>query len=100
MDKSKSIATNKLSTESNTNKKISSRNRLCKDQERHLRISQSTRLLHKINDTIHELDFIKDEPKSCEFRVPHEIQQNERRWKEFVHSTGRNLYTLKRDVSS
>ena len=101
MEKTKleSAERTKLPVASNKNKKINLQNYLCKDQEKHLRIGQSTRLMHEIDDAIHKLDFIKAEPKSCEFRIPYEIQQNERRWKEFVHSTGRNLYTLKRDVS-
>ena len=64
-----------------------------------MRIKQAVRMSSESNDIIDKLFHISQQPMNKEFLIPHVIKNNERRWLEFIQSSGRLFYTLKRDVS-
>ncbi|XP_066973371.1 uro-adherence factor A-like isoform X2 [Macrobrachium rosenbergii] len=69
--------------------------------ETNLRLRQISRLLSMIVDCLQDLE---NDPKLSnkrkDFVSPHEIEIKNKRWNEFLHSSGRMLFTLKREVTS
>ncbi|KAG7161257.1 hypothetical protein Hamer_G016313 [Homarus americanus] len=68
--------------------------------EVNLRIRQVTRLVVQISHSVKELEYIQIQTSSKrDFVSPYDNEIKRKRWEEFLHSAGRTLFSLKREVS-
>ncbi|KAK8741783.1 hypothetical protein OTU49_002397, partial [Cherax quadricarinatus] len=68
--------------------------------ESSLRIRQVTRLVAQISNSVKELESLQKQIHTQRnFITPFDNELKKRRWEEFLHSAGRSLFSLKREIS-
>ncbi|XP_037773678.1 uncharacterized protein LOC119569700 isoform X1 [Penaeus monodon] len=63
-----------------------------------LRTRQISRLAPQIITTLIDLESFPIEPALKDFVTPHETEIKKKRWEDFLHSAGRTLLSLKREI--
>ncbi|XP_063592773.1 uncharacterized protein LOC134769923 isoform X2 [Penaeus indicus] len=63
-----------------------------------LRTRQISRLAPQIITTLTDLESILMQPALKDFVMPHENEIKRKRWEDFLHSAGRTLFSLKREI--
>ncbi|XP_047489656.1 uncharacterized protein LOC125039581 isoform X7 [Penaeus chinensis] len=63
-----------------------------------LRTRQISRLAPQIITTLTDLESILIQPALKDFVMPHETEIKRKRWEDFLHSAGRTLFSLKREI--